>query len=209
MIPIAVIGKSKRLIDKTIQSLLDEQNIRRPDILFIEKDGATLRIDTIRSLQPFISRTSTQPRAVVIFDFETAKDETQNTLLKTLEQDSDRVLFIIVCSDESILLPTISSRVKVLKIQSGTQNKKEIEKNDYKAMFIKTDKITMEKAIGYIDEIIKESRDVMKQSALVRPKQEAKKTVLYLKECIKTRSLLQFNNLNPQMAVDHLLLPTL
>jgi len=55
-------------------------------------------------------------RVVLIEQADQANEQTQNALLKTLEEPSDRHAFILVADDPSRLLPTIRSRSQALRI---------------------------------------------------------------------------------------------
>ncbi|MDP9271959.1 MAG: hypothetical protein M3O93_00270 [Chloroflexota bacterium] len=57
-------------------------------------------------------------RVVLIEDADRAGESIQNTLLKALEEPSDRHLFVLVAADASRLLPTILSRCQPLRVGS-------------------------------------------------------------------------------------------
>jgi len=207
MVPHIFIASSKRLAQKSIDSLLKSLSISHSSVISIEKDGATLKIDDVRSIAPFIERSSTNMIAVIIYDFETAKDETQNTLLKTLEEDSERILFILVTSDEAQVLPTIRSRSKVVRIIKPVKKYEPINVQSLvKDLLPITDKVTREKATQYIDSIIDAVRLTMKKELIDKNDPRALQLSTYLKECQNARYLLIQNNLNPQMVLDHLVL---
>jgi len=207
MVPHIFIASSKKSAQKSIDLLLRSLAISHSSVISIEKDGATLKIDDVRSIAPFIERSSTNMIAVIIYDFETAKDETQNTLLKTLEEDSERILFILVTSDEAQVLPTIRSRSKVVRIIKPVKKYEPINVQSLvKDLLPITDKVTREKATQYIDSIIDAVRLTMKKELIDKNDPRALQLSTYLKECQNARYLLIQNNLNPQMVLDHLVL---
>ncbi len=206
MLPHLIISTSKRQIDKAVGSLLKHNSIPPSSVMTLTKEGASLKIDSVRSIVPFTTRSFSDNRAVILYDFETARQETQNALLKTLEEDSDRILFIIVSANLSSVLSTILSRVKCIQLAPPAKKRDPIDLPSYiDTLFSKTDKITRDKATSCIDELIAHSRNVMKQGA-VDNKSQAAAHASFIKECINSRSLMLSNNLNPQMVIDHVLL---
>ncbi|MGZ5333184.1 MAG: DNA polymerase III subunit [Solirubrobacterales bacterium] len=84
-----------------------------PDLVWVRPPGAQhlveeLRSDVIRaaSLRPFEG----ERRVFVIEAAEAMKEESQNALLKTLEEPAPFAHLILVCSEPELLLPTIVSR---------------------------------------------------------------------------------------------------
>jgi DNA polymerase-3 subunit delta' len=93
----------------------DENN--QPDFTIIEPEDGTIKIDTIRQMQskvlekPIIS----SKKVYIIKDADCMTRESQNCLLKTLEEPPAFITIILVASNESLLLNTIRSRcMKVL-----------------------------------------------------------------------------------------------
>lgn len=55
-------------------------------------------------------------KVFLLKDFDKATSQSQNKLLKTLEEPPKNVIFILTCSSSGAILPTISSRVKRISI---------------------------------------------------------------------------------------------
>lgn len=88
-----------------------------PDFYEIEpeskgKAAKTIKIEQIRAMQTEIARIPIlSPRRVVVLDgADTMNDAAANSLLKTLEEPTGQVVFILVTSARSALLDTILSR---------------------------------------------------------------------------------------------------
>jgi len=80
-------------------------------------DGATISIDAIRELRSDerLKTTATHntiASVVSIVPIDAMQHEAQNALLKLLEEPPKGTLFILVCHNESKMLPTIASRCK-------------------------------------------------------------------------------------------------
>lgn len=83
-----------------------------PDYLIIDEPGNSIKIDTIRTLmQKVVEKPIFSKRKVyIINDFEKATKESQNCLLKTLEEPPEFVTMILITSEENNILTTIKSR---------------------------------------------------------------------------------------------------
>ena len=99
-----------------------------PDYAEIIPDGKTLKIEQIRNLQArIVEKPITSRRKVyVIDDADLMSEESQNCLLKTLEEPPEYAVIILIVSNESRILPTIKSRCVIIKFQPLTS--KEIKK---------------------------------------------------------------------------------
>ena len=90
-----------------------------PDIFLIqpEKEGASIKIDTIRDLikdiglKPYEAR----KKAYIIDEAETMTPDAQNALLKTLEEPPSESVLVLVTENMDALLPTIVSRSQVIR----------------------------------------------------------------------------------------------
>lgn len=93
-----------------------------PDFTMIVPDGKTIKIEQIRNLQskiiekPIISK----KKVYIINDAECMSQESQNCLLKTLEEPPEYAMIILICSNESRMLQTIKSRCVIIKFEDLT-----------------------------------------------------------------------------------------
>jgi len=104
----------KKLLDYL--SSLDHQLDNNPD-LFSFTDYT---IATVRSLKKFLSQKpfNHQSKIVIIPDADKLNSESQNALLKTLEEPGPDNYLILTTSTPSLLLPTILSRCQKVKLSS-------------------------------------------------------------------------------------------
>ncbi|MDZ4766566.1 MAG: DNA polymerase III subunit [Chloroflexota bacterium] len=84
-----------------------------------DPDTGTLRIEEIRevagrlSLRPFEARF----RVALFIDFDQAKPQAQDALLKTLEEPSRYAMLLLTTTEPELVLPTITSRSQVVRLR--------------------------------------------------------------------------------------------
>ena len=89
-----------------------------PDVVAVEPDGATIKIDRVRDVareigaRPFEARS----RAFVIDDAHLLTEQAANALLKSLEEPCPTSHVLLVTSAPQALLPTIRSRCQTLRV---------------------------------------------------------------------------------------------
>lgn len=88
-----------------------------PDYMQIEPDGKVIKIDQIRKVQERIAEKPivSSKKVYVINNADSMTEESQNCLLKTLEECPKYAIIILVVSNESRLLATIKSRCVIVK----------------------------------------------------------------------------------------------
>ena len=91
-----------------------------PDLLIIEPEekSVQIKVDQVRKISDFVNKTAQQGgyKVVIINPAEAMNINAANALLKNLEEPAGATLFILVCKDKSLLLPTIKSRCSILDI---------------------------------------------------------------------------------------------
>ena len=97
-----------RLIQPDALSALDDA----PEKEGSKKASKEITIDQIRGLSTFVNLSSHSGgyRVVVVYPAEAMNNNSANALLKTLEEPTDKLLFILVSNKPQQLLPTILSR---------------------------------------------------------------------------------------------------
>ena len=88
-----------------------------PDYMEIAPDGKTLKINQIREMQEKIAEKPivSNRKVYVIDDADLMNEESQNCLLKTLEEPPEYAVIILIVSNESKILSTIKSRCILVK----------------------------------------------------------------------------------------------
>lgn len=89
------------------------------DTIELNDDGETIKIETMRNtLARLATTTPGKYKIFLVKNIERMTLEAANALLKTLEEPGSRVLFLFTSSAPEDLLPTIISRLRMMKFQS-------------------------------------------------------------------------------------------
>ena len=95
-----------------------------PDYSEIFPDGKTLKVEQIRKMQEKIAEKPivSNRKVYVIDDADLMNEESQNCLLKTLEEPPRYAVIILIVSNESKILSTIKSRCILVKFNALSDN---------------------------------------------------------------------------------------
>jgi len=203
MIPLLLLSKDLKLIRNYVDNL-------KVGNLFFEITPSTKEysIDDIKSL---IKETKVfHPKIRIYFlpYFHLSSIPAQNSFLKLLEEPPTNVQFILNTDNKNMLLPTIISRVKVVKLR-GKETKNVVER------FIAPE---IEGVINHATTKIpllpfkitdrESAKDILLQIIMFfRKKLDSdKNSPLIIKEIIRLKALLENNNLNPQLTIDQVLI---
>lgn len=113
-------GNGKKTIAKYIsQKVLSTDNLdKHPYFLQISPENNVITIDKIRHIHKFVSNTTIGTesirRIINIYDAQYMNAESQNSLLKILEEPPTDTMIILSSSDLTTLKPTIKSRTQIL-----------------------------------------------------------------------------------------------
>ncbi len=91
-----------------------------PDLLFAEPlpREKSIKIEALRQVLDALSRHALEGvRAVLIEDAQRMTPQAQNCLLKNLEESESDTYFILTATKETLLLPTVRSRCRVVRMQ--------------------------------------------------------------------------------------------
>lgn len=134
-----------------------------PDFYYLESEGKAknIKIEQIRQMQSQIALSPylADKRVVVIDGAEYMNEAAANSLLKTLEEPTGDVVFILVTANKDMLLPTILSRcMKIYFAPLGENEIVAIAKRQYNIEDAKARMIarlsggSMSKALSFVDE---------------------------------------------------------
>lgn len=210
MIPIILIADNKRNTELYIKSLIKNYNISRFNTTQIYPEKKEISIEQIRSTKKESYIDYPTLRLFAFHDFHTASIPAQNAFLKTLEEQSAKILFILITENEHAILPTVRSRSKVISlIKDKTRHSipsaieaviEEIHRSNSYEFLSLQDIVcsTREESIDLFDSLIDYFRSKLAT--------QGNESVSILKKILLYRSLLQYNNINPQLTVDTLLI---
>lgn len=207
MIPLLLVTNDEKKAQKYIESLQKKLGILDSFVLSVRKEGTQLKIDMIREIASQVIRLGSASLMVCIYDFETAKSDSQNTLLKTLEESGQSTQFILVTSDVTGVLPTILSRVQIVQLENKTRKGVPVEFNGgYGRLLVKYDGMQKkpDKAVAFCEDVLFYVRTTLHEQALAN--KPINKITHLITEILSTRLLIAKNNISPQLGTDHLLL---
>lgn len=210
MYPLILLSKQPEAVEDYLVTFKQKQGFLSAYTFEIRPLKTEITIDQIRELKKNIITATKQKRLILLYSFDNANLESQNALLKTLEEKNDSNQFVMVVKNVERVLPTIRSRSQIISllsqesatvVQESTKELVEaiLNKNTYHFMAHPSiQSITREDALQLLEEVLM----YLKETYLV----EKKQTAPLLKKLLEQLQLLQNNNLNPQLAIDHALL---
>jgi len=207
MIPIILVSDNNKDAEKFLNELIKKNGFLEKDIFKIKPQEEEITIDQIRELKKNVKYISNK-KVFIIFNFDSTGLEAQNALLKTLEEKTDNNQFVLIVQNPRKIIPTIISRSKLIINRLKNQNKvnkftdiiKFVEKaKNYnflgESLILKIDK---DASLCFIDELLVYYDEKLKTDGINCAK--------ILNKIIKVRELIKTNNLNPQLAIDNLLI---
>lgn len=116
-------GGSTAEQQKIINKILEELNISPFDQILVHEEKA-IGIEHIRILKRklFLTSVTGGKKAALLYDFDKASIEAQNSFLKTLEEPPPNTYIILTAQNSDTILPTIISRAKVIAITNVARN---------------------------------------------------------------------------------------
>lgn len=215
MIPQLVVLSSKDKQDKYVAELVASLSLTPFDVFKItpENDKTGLGIDQIRTLSEVILTQTSKQRVVVLYSFETASLETQNALLKILEEKTLHNVFILFSSNIERVIPTIRSRVQLVvldekrtsldkELTSRMQNLFEAFDNSRSNSYLQLSTFsvkTREDTLLFLDDLILFIKTHLKD-------RNADKMAMILKKALQTKNSILSLNTNHQLSLDNLLI---
>lgn len=205
MIPLLLISHSK----PSLKRFLEKKNQEEKNIIIpITPQTTGYSIDQVREIAREVKIGQPMKRIYVLEDFEHSSPEAQNSFLKLLEEPPSQVEFILTVSNPYSLLPTIISRTKIILLD-------------------KRRNIIIDPSISkaLTEYVTKKNRRTVNFSLFTASKKE-EALILLIQMCLFFRErftldpisthiekeiltvyrLVQNNNSNPQLALDHLLI---
>jgi DNA polymerase-3 subunit delta' len=103
--------------DDRVRAQVDART--HPDLAVLASDRVTITIDEVRRLvtSAAYSPSVARYRVIVVEDADRMTERTSNVLLKALEEPPERTVWILCAPSEADLLPTIRSRVRMVRLR--------------------------------------------------------------------------------------------
>jgi replication-associated recombination protein RarA len=195
MIPLILVG-SKHQITQFVQA---ERKKNNGQVITIKPQKTEYSIGQIREIAAQAYIYHKELRIYFLENFHHASLEAQNAFLKLLEEPPTATQFILTVPNIHLLLPTIISRAKVIVLEknlkatppASTTKKKFLSHNQ----LVTSD--SKETTLNIVDELIFLFRKNL-ASNIHHP--------AILKEILTVKKLIENNNINHQLGLDHLLI---
>lgn len=205
-----IIGKSKDSINQKIDQIcatLDHQfNQNNPDILLIDENSGW-GIDQVRQINTFLSQKpfSHQNKVIIILEAQNLNNESQNALLKNLEEPGENNYIILSTNKTKSILQTIISRCQTVKLagarRDSHKNKKQIEITGNL-----TKDLTLSEKLGKNKEeilpMLENELYLYQQELIQKPNLKTKETI---EKIIKAIQMINAN-VDPKSALDYIFL---
>ncbi|GIW64928.1 MAG: hypothetical protein KatS3mg092_0861 [Patescibacteria group bacterium] len=193
MMPLIFVSNEK---NKVLEYL--KNNIKSDYVIFeIVPQKEKYSIDDIRDIKKETIIYFNKLRIYIFDNFHNSSFEAQNSFLKILEETPSNVLVVLTVDNQYKLLPTILSRGKIIHLNRKTLIL-EKDKELILSNFLKNKNLDLKIVENVtIDDLIL----FFKKKVL-----ENKKYLEILNEALEIRSLIEKNNLNFRLALDHLLI---
>ena len=110
------------LKDESCESCIKFDANSNPDFSIIVPDGKSIKIEQIRNMQARIAEKPiiSNQKVYIIDDADLMSEESQNCLLKTLEEPPEYAMIILIASNETKMLQTIKSRCVIIRFEDLT-----------------------------------------------------------------------------------------
>lgn len=205
-----IIGKNKdsirQKIDQICATLNHQSNQNNPDILLIDENSGW-GIDQIRKINNFLSQKpfSHQSKIIIILEAQNLNNESQNALLKNLEEPGENNYIILTTNKTKSILQTIISRCQTIKITetkiNSSKDKKLIEITNN---LIKD--LTLSEKLGKNKEeilpMLENELYLYQQELIQKPNLKTKETI---EKIIKAIQMINAN-VDPKNALDYIFL---
>lgn len=208
-----IAGKSEEKSLEKAREICRENKIDNFDIT-VELFEKALGIEDVRKLQKnlYLKPLRGENKALLINAFRGITIESQNALLKILEEPPTSSFIFLIVESEHILLPTILSRCKVVKID---EEKQEIDIKEAEKIFekISSDSIgeklklaqdfgkTREEAVEFLEETIFGVRELM-----LKENNQSLKLAKIIKKLEEGYYAAKNTNVNPRFILENTLL---
>lgn len=201
MIPLLIISKDAKLVKNYVNNL-------KLDSLFFEIFPTTKEysISDIKNINKETKVFHPKIRIYFLPDFHLSSIPAQNSFLKLLEEPPSKIQFILSTDNKNRLLPTIISRVKIVKLrQKESQN--EVGQSIVQEIESIINRTTKRIPLITVKDKETTANILLQLIIFFRNKLGSdKKSPLIIKEIFYLNRLLENNNLNPQLTMDQVLI---
>ena len=192
-------------IDQICQQLNNIINPNNPDIFIIDQNSGWT-IELTRTLKNWLSQKpfNHQNKIIIIYQVHQFNLESQNALLKSLEEPGDNNYFILTSNKPSKIITTITSRCQIIKLKNDFSIQ-----NDFKPLIfsdqIKNNLLQSEILGKDKDQILPFLENQLKIYQKLILKKPTKENSQIIQKILKSIQMIEAN-VDPISALDYLLL---
>ena len=116
-------SKAEMLCQECVECMVEPVD-RNIDLIIIKPENDVIKIDQVRKLQQdlILGPHKSERKVIIIDNADKMTVQTANSLLKTLEDPADNVVFILIATKPEALLDTIKSRCQIMTFQPIAPN---------------------------------------------------------------------------------------
>lgn len=211
MFNLLVIAKDTTAVEKYLGGLAERKKIS-PASIFHFGQEETLGVSEIRQILKLTERHFSQPCLIVLHRFDKFSHIIQNTFLKPLEEHPHNLSFVLIAKNRANILPTVASRCRIVLVHHT--EKKELAsnpelKNILNKLFADNPppassliklgiKNKKERALSWLDSFLEYGYSQLPHS------KKRLQLAARLKQALYQRNLIENNNLEPELALDHI-----
>jgi DNA polymerase III delta prime subunit len=191
VIPKIIITNNSVKEEEQIEHFATRNGIEPLYRMVVQPEKDSLTVEQIHLFQKDIQISFSKPVLAIFKGVDDSSNEVQNSLLKCLEEESERIVFLLLIKNVSRLLPTIVSRCSIVTLAHKPDVISDKEADVQKFTFSNNSEATKEEAVTRIDSYIQFS---------------SQKNLVVLKHLLTIRKLILDNNMNPVLALDEILI---
>ena len=199
MLPLILIGSHAESINVHLKSIQDDQKIS-DSYVFTYTPEVSVLIDDVRDISRYVRDLDAgKKHLVVLHKFHTAKPDSQNAFLKTLEEYGHYVQFVLIAEEETALLPTIRSRTLIHYLEATDTSTEILREYGFDKLGI-----TYAQWLSASSQVPKEKLHEVLRALIfqLREKYQNPKTPKLMRELMLIYSHVRKNSVNPEYALD-------
>ena len=192
-------------IDKICQQLNNEINPNNPDI-FIINEATGWAIESVRLLKKWLSQKpfNHKNKIIIIYKIDQFSLESQNALLKSLEEPGDNNYFFLTTNKPSKIINTIISRCQIIKLKNdfflSKDTKPLVISDQIKTNLIQSENISKDKnqVLPFLESQLKTYQQMILKNPTAKNSQ-------IIQKILKSINMIEAN-VDPRSALDFLFL---
>lgn len=154
-------GTTLLVVPKNVEIKIKRAMILQPE------DKSVITIEQVRQMQRQLLVKQTAERYIVVRPAEALNEEAANAFLKSLEEPSEKVHFVLVTEQPALILPTLLSRASVYVLRQKWAVDAEIRASDQDKMLAKKLIAARPADLVEVAETIARQKDGARQRALL------------------------------------------